>query len=78
MRLALASALQRLPLADRWKIAEHLAAHEADGADQNLPLMIWYAIEPLVPADRVKAVQLMGQCKLALVRQNIARRLAEN
>ena len=78
VRLALASALQRLPLADRWKIAEGLAAHEADGADQNLPLMIWYAIEPLVPADRAKAVQLMGQCKLALVRQNIARRLAQN
>ena len=78
VRLALASALQRLALADRWKIAEGLAAHEADGADQNLPLMIWYAVEPLVPADRAKAVQLMGQCKLALVRQNIARRLAQN
>ena len=78
VRLALASALQRLPLANRWKIAESLVGHEADGTDQNLPLMIWYAVEPLVPTDRAKAVQFMGQCKLALVRQNMARRLAEN
>lgn len=78
VRLALASALQRLPLADRWKIAESLVGHEADGTDQNLPLMIWYAVEPLVPADRAKAVLFMRQCKLALVRQNMARRLAEN
>src|SRR2546427_2053942 len=42
VRLALASALQRLPLEQRWKIAAGLVAHENDAADQNLPLMIWY------------------------------------
>src|SRR5207244_5169297 len=46
-RLSLASALQRIPLPQRWKIAEGLVAHEEDAKDQNLPLMIWYGIEPL-------------------------------
>jgi hypothetical protein len=76
VRLGLASALQRLPLEARWKIATGLVAHEKDAADQNLPLMIWYGIEPLVPADRARAVQLMGACKIPLLRQFITRRLA--
>jgi len=76
VRLALASALQRLPLEQRWKIASGLIAHEGDAADQNLPLMIWYGIEPLVPADRTRAVKLMAECKMPSVRQFISRRLA--
>ncbi len=60
VRLALASALQRLPLAERWGIARELVKHESDARDQNLPLMIWYGVEPLVPADRARAIQLMG------------------
>ena len=76
VRLALASALQRLPAADRWEIAAGLLSHASDAADQNLPLMIWYGIEPIVPKDRVRATQLMGQGKIPLVRQFIARRLA--
>jgi hypothetical protein len=76
VRLALASVLQRLPLPARWKIADALVAHEKDSEDQNLPWMLWYGIEPLVPADRDRAVQLMGHCKIPLVRQFIARRLA--
>ena len=76
VRLGLASALQRLPLENRWPIATGLVAHEEDGTDQNLPLMIWYGVEPLVPADRTRALQLMAQCKIPLVRQFITRRLA--
>ena len=78
VRLALASVMQRLPLADRWDIAFGLAAHEEDAADQNLPLMLWYAVEPLVGADRQRAVQLLGQCKMPEVRQYITRRMAGN
>ncbi len=77
VRLALASTLQRLPISDRWKIAGALLAHEEDATDQNLPLMIWYAIEPMVTADRSRSVQLMAQCKIPEVRQFISRRMAE-
>ncbi|MEK7675679.1 MAG: PVC-type heme-binding CxxCH protein [Verrucomicrobiota bacterium] len=78
VRLALASALQRLRLEDRWPIVTALLGHAEDARDQNLPLMLWYAIEPMVPADRARALQLLGQCRIPLVRQFISRRLAAN
>jgi putative membrane-bound dehydrogenase-like protein len=77
VRLAIASALQRLPPANRWTIAERLAQHTEDVADQNLPLMIWYAIEPGVPLDRARAVRFASETKIPLLREFIARRLAE-
>ena len=76
IRLALASALQRLPPADRWDIAEALIQHGEDATDHNLPQMYWYAIEPLVPADPARALDLAGKSKIPLVAQNIARRTA--
>ena len=74
VRLYLASALQRLPLEDRWEIAEKLVQHEEDQDDHNLPLMLWYGIEPLVPADKGRALKLASQSKIPLIRQHIARR----
>jgi putative membrane-bound dehydrogenase-like protein len=76
VRLALASALQRLPIADRWEIAAALAAHDEDAADLNLPLMIWYAIEPMVASDPDRALKLAASATIPLVRQFIARRYA--
>ena len=76
VRLALASGLQRLPLADRVAIAEALLGHEEDKDDAQLPLMIWYGIEPLVSSDRDRAVSLIGKTKIPQVRQYITRRLA--
>ena len=76
VRLALASGLQRLPVADRFPIAEALVAREEDAADLNLPLMYWYGIEPIVSSDREKAMGLIVKAKIPLVRQHITRRLA--
>jgi hypothetical protein len=76
VRLALASGLQRLPVMDRVAIAEALIAHEEDAADPNLPLMYWYAIEPIVSSDRERAVSMLAKAKIPLVRQYITRRLA--
>src|SRR5439155_12630902 len=44
----------------------------------NLPLMDWYGIEPLVPADPAKALDLAVQAELPLVREYIARRLVDH
>jgi putative membrane-bound dehydrogenase-like protein len=77
VRLALASALQRLPVADRVGIAKALIGHEEDATDANLPLMYWYAIEPIVSSDRQNALILLAKSKIPLVRQFITRRLAE-
>jgi hypothetical protein len=76
VRLALASSLQRLPVAERGPIAEALLGHEEDKDDVQLPLMIWYGIEPLVSSDRDRAVSLIGKTKIPQVRQYITRRLA--
>jgi putative membrane-bound dehydrogenase-like protein len=78
VRLSLASALQRLPLDQRWAIAEGLAGHADDAADENLPLMLWYGVEPLVPSNVDRSAKLLTKCKIPLVRQYIARRLADS
>ena len=77
VRLSLASVMQRLPEGARWSIAQGLVSHAEDVADQNLPLMIWYGIEPAVPVNRAEALRLAGQTKIPLVREFIVRRLAE-
>jgi putative membrane-bound dehydrogenase-like protein len=76
VRLALASGLQRLPQAQRWPVADALVAHAKDAADANLPLMIWYGIEPLPAADPDRAAGLLAKARIPLVRQYIARRIA--
>ena len=76
VRLELAAGLQRLPVDQRWAIAESLAANEGDAADAHLPLMIWYGIEPAVAADKARALKLAAASKIPMLRQHIARRVA--
>ncbi|WP_172992097.1 PVC-type heme-binding CxxCH protein [Lacipirellula parvula] len=75
VRLYLAAALQRLPHADRWPIGAALAARLEDADDRQLPLMIWYGLEPTLPAAAEQAIALSQQPCLPLVRRHIARRL---
>jgi putative membrane-bound dehydrogenase-like protein len=77
VRLSLAAALQRLPPEPRWGMARGLCGRSEDAADANLPLMIWYGIEPLVPADPRRAFELALSAKIPLVRQFIARRFVD-
>lgn len=58
VRLYLTSALQRLPLHLRWQILENLLPVKDDANDHNIPLMLWYALEPCVPEDPVRASHL--------------------
>lgn len=76
VRLRVAGALQRIPVEKRWAVLSVLASNKADAADQNLPLMIWYAAEPAVAADPVKATDLLASCKIPKVTEYIARRMA--
>lgn len=77
VRLYLASALQRLRLDDRWKMATALLAHQEDSQDHNIPKMIWYGIEPLVKQNPLKAVELAQQSRMDMVTGFIARRLVD-
>jgi putative heme-binding domain-containing protein len=76
VRLRLASALQRLDADERWLIAEALIGRADDHGDPNLPLMNWYAVEPLVHEDLVRFVDLAAAARIPLVRRHIARRVA--
>ncbi len=74
VRLYLASALQRMPLADRWPIAERLVARAEDVADHNIPKLIWSGIEPLVPADPTRALALATRSAMPQLTRWLTRR----
>jgi putative membrane-bound dehydrogenase-like protein len=76
VRLYVAAALQRTPMNQRLEALEGLLSHAEDAPDHNLPLMYWYAAEPVVAQDTKLAVALMTKTKIPLVRQFITRRMA--
>ena len=75
VRLYLASACQRLTVAQRQPIVEALLAHAEDATDQNLPLMYWFATEPIVAAAPAKGALLLAKSKIPLLREYITRRM---
>ena len=75
VQLYLASAAQRLPLNQRLPILEPLLAR-ANANDQNLPLMLWYALEPVVGTDGVAAAALLPKVTIPQLQEFIARRMA--
>nr|MBA3485009.1 DUF1080 domain-containing protein [Pirellulales bacterium] len=78
VRLALASAMQSVPPALRWKVLEALTRHAEDADDHNLPLMYWYAMEPLAEADPQRALALGLSCgeTIPLLRKFMIQRIA--
>ncbi|MSU51689.1 MAG: c-type cytochrome [Opitutus sp.] len=78
VRLALASALQRLPAEQRARVAGPLLAHAEDATDHNLPLMLWYGIEPLAGAPQGAFEKLVIAARIPRVQRLAARRLAED
>ena len=76
VRLYLASALQRMPLAQRWDLVAGLVRHGEDATDHNQPLMLWYGMEPLVTADAARMGKLLGETKIPRIVEFVARRMA--
>jgi putative membrane-bound dehydrogenase-like protein len=74
VRLHLASLLQRLTPDKRWPIARGLLMHAEDADDDNLPLMIWYGVEPLVTTDLQRFLTTAAEGRLPLVARFAARR----
>ena len=77
VRLALGVALRRIDLDQRWELAEALLSHAEDARDTFIPLIAWYAIEPLVELDLHRSLQLAVRSQIPLVRQFIARRAVD-
>jgi putative membrane-bound dehydrogenase-like protein len=76
VRLYLASALQRLPLEQRWDIADGLLLMPEEAPDHNLPLMYWYGMEPLAEKDPARALSLAVDAKLESILPFMVRRIA--
>lgn len=77
VRLYLAAGLQRIDTKNRWGIASALVQVADDVGDPNIPLMLWFGIEPLVAGDSQRALQLAEQSKITSLTQKIARRLVD-
>ena len=77
VRMYLAAALQRIEKKYRWPIAENLASYSEDADDPNIPLLLWYGIEGLIPVDEEKSLQLASNTKLPWIAESIARRLVD-
>ncbi len=75
-RLYLASAAQRLPVDQRLPILDPLLQRTEDAGDVNLPLLEWYALEPVIAKDPVAAALLLEKVAFPQVREFIARRMA--
>ncbi len=78
VRLQIVSALTRLPVEQRWGAMEKLVAHAEDAQDQNLPLMEWYALEPMTAADGRRALTLAAGAKIPKLREYVVRRMADS
>ncbi|RAJ15804.1 PVC-type heme-binding CxxCH protein [Arenibacter echinorum] len=67
VRLYLTSGLLRLTPANRWDVLETLVQKSEDMADHNLPLMLWYATEPLIPIDPERSLQLARKAQNPII-----------
>lgn len=75
VRLYLASAVQRLPFDDRWDVLEGLVSHREDVGDNNLPRMYWFGLEPMVPLDPARSLNLATGGRIPAIQEFVARRM---
>src|SRR5262245_2096427 len=75
VRLYIASALQRIEPEKRWDILVGLLSQTGDNDDHNLPLMDWYAAEPLAEIDAPRALALASEGNIPLVFEFMIRRI---
>ncbi len=75
VRLYLTSAIMRTSPEKRWDVIEALSQREEDKADHNMPLMVWYALEPMVPVDSNRAKELAEKAKLPKILEYTNKRI---
>ena len=71
VRLAIASVVPVLPLADRWPVIAALAAHGEDAMDRYLPKMTWFAAAPAVANNLPRALELAATTALPTLADSI-------
>src|SRR5680860_599005 len=77
VRLYLTSGILRLQPEKRWGVLEGLVKRSEDASDHNLPLMLWYAAEPLAVLDASRALQMAEKSKIPNLLPYMIRRVGE-
>ncbi len=78
VRLYLASAMQRTDAATGWQLAEALITrHAEDEGDHNLPKMIWFGFEKMIPENPKRALEIAANSRLTLISRFAARRAVD-
>ncbi|MEW4486670.1 PVC-type heme-binding CxxCH protein [Thalassoglobus sp. JC818] len=76
VQMSFASAVRKLPTGKRWPFILNLAKRRSGWANQNLQLMIWYAIEPEVASNPERSLKALNSFSPSL--QNwVVRRVCE-
>ncbi|WP_149243198.1 PVC-type heme-binding CxxCH protein [Dyadobacter sp. 32] len=76
VRLYLAAAMNRLDASQRWDVVDALAQKSEDQGDHNIPLMVWYAAEPLAALDMKRALEIAERAKLPKILPYMIQRIA--
>ena len=63
VRLYLTSAMLRIEPGQRWDVLDALVQKTDNKDDYNLPLMVWYAAEPLAAIDTKRFLQMAEKSK---------------
>ncbi len=77
VQLYLTSAMLRIRPEQRWNVLDALIAKQENGSDHNLPLMLWYAAEPLAELDQKKALNLMEKSRIPIHLEYMIKRVSE-
>ncbi len=78
VRRYLASAADRISVEQRVDIVQALVSHAEDAGDHNLPLMYWYALEPVAGYDMALALEIASEAKLPPILAFTVRRIASS
>jgi putative membrane-bound dehydrogenase-like protein len=76
VRLYLTSGMLRLDPNQRWDVLDALVQKAEDKDDHNLPLMVWYAAEPLAAIDMKRALQMAEKSRLPKILPYTIQRVA--
>ncbi|UBM58299.1 dehydrogenase [Marinilongibacter aquaticus] len=77
VRLYLASVVQRMDKSQTWNILDNLSQKEEDAEDHNLPLLVWYGLEPMAEVNAKRFLQITQDSPLPSFSAYGIRRVAE-
>ena len=75
VRRELASAANKIPVKLRAEILRGLVSHSEDVGDHNLPLLYWYALEPMIGKNSSEALAIARGSKIPLLLTYTVRRI---